>query len=54
MDSESIGRYNAGLKAFTGNLKSLCKKNGASYHLCNTGTSFDRIIFNELKDLYEC
>ncbi|MCR5011136.1 MAG: DUF58 domain-containing protein [Lachnospiraceae bacterium] len=53
MDSESIGRYNSGLKAFTGNLKSLCKKNGASYHLCNTGTSFDRIIFNELKDLYE-
>ena len=53
MDAETVARYNKGLKDFTGGIRTSCEKNGASYHLCNTAVSFDRIIFNELRDIYE-
>jgi hypothetical protein len=41
------------LKEFTAKLKGCCKKYGALYHLINTGENFDRVVFDELRDIYE-
>ena len=53
MESGSIRSYKDALDEFTGDLKRSAKKCGASYHLCSTGVGFDKIIFEELKDIYE-
>ncbi len=53
MESASIRNYKDALDEFTGGLKRSAKKCGAAYHLCSTGVGFDKIIFEELKDIYE-
>ncbi|MBR1471567.1 MAG: DUF58 domain-containing protein [Lachnospiraceae bacterium] len=53
MDAESIRSYQDSLAAFTGGLRHTAKKLGAAYHLCNTGERFDKIVFEELRDIYE-
>lgn len=53
MESGAIRSYKDALEEFTGELKRSAKKCGASYHLCSTGVGFDKIIFEELKDIYE-
>ena len=53
MESASIRSYQDALNEFTEGLKRSAKKCGASYHLCSTGVGFDKIIFDELKDIYE-
>ena len=53
MESSAIRSYKEALDEFTGELKRSAKKCGASYHLCSTGVGFDKIIFEELKDIYE-
>lgn len=52
MDSQTIEMYKKGLNAFTGEIRHVCEKNGAMYHMCSTAVSFDKIIFEELRDLY--
>ena len=52
MDSQTIEMYKKGLNAFTGAIRHVCEKNGATYHMCSTAVSFDKIIFEELRDLY--
>jgi uncharacterized protein (DUF58 family) len=52
MDSQTIEMYKKGLNAFTGEIRHVCEKNGATYHMCSTVVSFDKIIFEELRDLY--
>lgn len=53
MDAEAVQGYNEKLEEFTGNLKRCAKKYGAAYHLCSTEDRFDKIIFEELRDIYE-
>ena len=53
MDSASIRQYDDALKEFTSKLKNCCKKYGALYHLINTGENFDKVVFDELRDIYE-
>ncbi len=53
MESGAIRSYKDALEEFTGELKRSAKKCGAAYHLCSTGAGFDKIIFEELKDIYE-
>ncbi|MBR3307056.1 MAG: DUF58 domain-containing protein [Lachnospiraceae bacterium] len=53
MDSESVGKYDRELKGFLNRIQQCAKKCGASWHLCSTADGFERIIFNELRDIYE-
>ena len=53
MDRRNIMEYKKRLEAFTGELSQTCKRFGASYHICDTGRSFDRIIFEDMRELYD-
>ncbi len=53
MESGSIKSYKEALDEFISDIKRSVKKCGATYHLCSTGVGFDKIIFEELRDIYE-
>ena len=53
MDAEAVNSYMEKLEEFTGSLKRCAKKMNASYHLCSTKDRFDKIVFEELRDIYE-
>ena len=53
MDAEAVNSYMEKLEEFTGSLKRCAKKLNASYHLCSTEDRFDKIVFEELRDIYE-
>ncbi len=53
MDRRNILEYKKRLEEFTGSLSQDCKRFGASYHICDTGRSFDRIIFEDMRELYD-
>ncbi|MBR3735871.1 MAG: hypothetical protein IKN07_08310, partial [Lachnospiraceae bacterium] len=53
MDAEAVNSYMEKLEEFTGSLKRCAKKLNASYHLCSTKDRFDKIVFEELRDIYE-
>lgn len=52
MDRTALEKYKKGLDEFISLIRNICRSNGADYHLLSTGASFDRIIFEELYDLY--
>ncbi len=53
MDAASIRQYEEALRGFCEKLKNCCKRFGAIYHPVNTGDKLDKIIFDELRDIYE-
>ncbi len=53
MESLSIKNYEEELKRFTEGLQRSAKRCGALYHLCSTAQPFDKLIFEELRDVYE-
>jgi len=53
MDREAITAYGEELKRFQGHLARTAKLYGAAFHICDTGMPFDKIIFEELRDIYD-
>ena len=53
LDAASIRVYEKALEQFCGNLRRACAKAGAVYAVCNTGTDFNKLIFQELRMLYD-
>ena len=53
LDASSIGIYEKNLKAYTGSLQEQCAKAGAFYAICNTNRDFYRLIFEDLRMLYD-
>lgn len=53
LDTGSIGIYEKALKEYTGNLQEQCLKAGAFYAICNTDRDFYRLIFEDLRMLYD-
>ena len=53
MDRRNILEYKKRLEEFTGGIKESCKRFGAAYYICDTGRSFDRIIFEDMRELYD-
>ena len=53
LDASSIRIYEKALQAFTSKLKRECTKAGAFYALCSTGRDFHKLIFEDLRMLYD-
>lgn len=53
LDAASIRLYEKALRQFCGNLRRICAKAGANYAVCNTGTDFNKLMFQELRMLYD-
>lgn len=53
LDAASIRVYEKALEQFCGNLRRACAKAGAVYAVCSTGTDFNKLIFQELRMLYD-
>ncbi|MCH5271980.1 MAG: DUF58 domain-containing protein [Lachnospiraceae bacterium] len=53
LDASSIRIYEKALQAFTASLKRDCAKAGAIYALCSTGRDFHKLIFEDLRMLYD-
>ena len=53
MDREAITVYMEELHRFQEYLARTAKAYGAAFHVCDTGMSFDKIIFDELRDIYD-
>ena len=53
LDTGNIGVYEKALKAYTGSLQEQCAKAGAFYAICNTDRDFYRLIFEDLRMLYD-
>ena len=53
LDAASIRLYEKALRLFCGNLRRICAKAGANYAICNTGTDFNKLMFQELRMLYD-
>lgn len=53
LDASSIGIYEKNLKAYTGSLQEQCAKAGAFYAICSTNRDFYRLIFEDLRMLYD-
>lgn len=53
LDTGSIGIYEKALKAYTDSLQEQCAKAGAFYAICNTDRDFYRLIFEDLRMLYD-
>lgn len=53
MERDAINAYMDELKAFQEYLGRIARAQGAVFHVCDTGMSFDRIIFEELRDIYD-
>lgn len=53
LDASSIRVYEKALQAFTSSLERECAKVGAVYALCSTGRDFHKLIFEDLRMLYD-
>ena len=53
LDDASIRVYEKNLREFTERLKRECAKAGAFYALCSTETDFHKLIFQDLRMLYD-
>ncbi|MCM1569480.1 MAG: DUF58 domain-containing protein [Roseburia sp.] len=53
MENKSIQTYEKALKAFRERLQKETAKAGAAYALCDTGMSFNQLIFQELRFAYD-
>jgi len=53
MDDASIREYNRNRDEFLEAFRKTARRFGAAYFLCNTRDSFDKIIFEQLRPLYE-
>lgn len=53
LDAASIRIYERMLEGFTSGLKQECDKAGAFYAVCSTETDFNRLIFQDLRALYD-
>ena len=53
LDASSIRIYEKALQAFTSRLERECAKVGAVYALCSTGRDFHKLIFEDLRMLYD-
>ena len=53
LDDASIRVYEKNLEEFTGRLKRECARAGAVYALCSTETDFHKLIFQDLRMLYD-
>ena len=53
LDDASIRIYEKNLQEFTGRLKRECARVGAVYALCSTAADFHKLIFQDLRMLYD-
>lgn len=53
LDASSIRIYDKALQEFTSRLKRECAKSGAVYALCSTEKDFHKLIFEDLRMLYD-
>ena len=53
LDAASIRVYEKAVEQFCGNLRRACAKAGAVYAVCSTGTDFNKLIFQDLRMLYD-
>ena len=53
LDASSIRVYEKALRAFTSKLERECAKVGAAYVLCSTEREFPKLIFEDLRILYD-
>jgi hypothetical protein len=53
LDTGSISVYEKALTEYTGSLQEQCAKAGAFYAICNTDRDFYRLIFEDLRMLYD-
>ena len=53
LDTASIRIYEKALQEFTSKLKRECAKRGAAYALCSTETDFHKLLFQDLRMLYD-
>ena len=53
LDASSIRIYEKALQEFTSRLKRECAKSGAVYALCSTEKDFHKLIFEDLRMLYD-
>lgn len=53
LDAGSIRTYERALQEFLGHLRQECAKAGAFYAVCNTKTDIYRLIFQDLRVLYD-
>lgn len=53
LDAASIRVYEKAVEQFRGALRRACAKAGAVYAVCSTGTDFNKLIFQDLRMLYD-
>ena len=53
LDAASIRVYEKAVEQFCGDLRRACAKAGAVYAVCSTGTDFNKLIFQDLRMLYD-
>lgn len=53
LDAGSIRAYEKSLQEFTDRIRRECVKAGAFYAVCSTGTDIYRLIFQDLRMLYD-
>ena len=53
VNDASIRMYEKTLQGFTSSLERECRKAGAVYAVCNTETNFHKLIFKDLRMLYD-
>jgi len=49
LDDATLRQYRDRLRAWTGDLRDLCRKRGARYHLTNTATPIEQIMLRDLR-----
>ena len=53
LDAASIREYDAALQVFVSGLRRACAKAGAHYAICSTERKIDKLIFEDLRKLYD-
>ena len=53
MDSRVLRDYDREMSSFLHDTAGIAKETGAVYHLCDTSVPYDRMIFEELRDIYD-
>ena len=53
IEDKVLKTYDRELDSFLYEIKKIAKDTGIRYYLCDTGISFDRLIFDKLRDIYD-
>ena len=53
LDAASIRLYETALEEFISGIRRACARSGACYAVCSTETEIDRLIFEDLRKLYD-